>query len=1564
MNSFRKFRSAGSSTFYHTAAMTLLLLLSSPALFAQSPGGISDSLLFWLDASDLNNDGGTTNPGDGSSVDNWYDLSGATTHDFDRFVDTATFGQMLAPVYRTNEDAINFNPSIDFSGSNAGLSAADDNEINLQSDDRRSIAIVFRTSASPGTGTDMIYEEGSTVNGINFYTSNSGNLEIGAWANGAPTSWSHWENQAVSASQVYLAVLVFDGIEDSVLSAYVDGALLGTSAKLEYLPAHSGNIGLGQTRDGTRLTSSSATGSNNTHYFEGQISELVYYNQDLTDSERRCVESYLALKYGISLSGDYTSSNSTVIWDDAHNASYNNDVTGIGRDDNANLNQKQSRSSSNNGVLSIGLDTVHDSNADNTASFASDRYFLFWGSNGLAANATTSGIPAGQTHILERNWYIKEPSGDVGVVDLNFDMTAFSIPGTAVGDFTLLVKNGSNDFTSGATEHSAASYDGSTLIFDDINLADGDYLTLASNSQVIGPGGVTSSLDFWFASDTATNVSGGRMTSWSNLATNTTILRQDDSGERPSFSTSSNLINYHPTVSFNGTDEYLALNNYSLTTGLDQVFACVLFRSSFSGSSSTDNWALLDFDRSEYFNLFLRGSNGGVTFSYAVDGSNRDFTSSTTNYNDGFPHLACGCYDNSITNDTKVRVDGSLEYDQDRETTGTDLGQGTTNTRYGFVGDGSEASTYDGDRNDVWYDGDISELFLFEGISLSSTEVERIETYMVVKYGIHLDHDYVASNGVAFWDTSVNATYHNGVMALGRDDDSGLEQKQTSSNNNGGVLSIGLGSIAASNADNANSVGADLRFLAMGHDGDPADSETTGVPTGYDNILSRVWLVEEYGGDAGNIELSFDLDNMSIPGDVAGDFSLVVKNGDADFTTGASEYVASSITSNQLSITGVNLADGDYFTLVSSGNYNGPAPGGAITSLELWFASDSALTTSGSAVSSWGNSAPKSPGLSQSSSGARPTELSADPDFNYKSVIQFDGGSDYLALDQLALTGTYDQVTTCAVFRTGFSGPDYDDNWALIDFDRSEYFNFYVEGDGQVGFSYSTASATDNSSSASTFNDSIPHVACAIYDNTQANDTQIRVDGSVELNTDRESLGAQIGSGTAETRYGFIGDGSEASSFSGSRNNVYFEGSIGEVLLYFDQTHSSLELEQIETYLALKFGIPLSHDYVASNDTVIWDAAAMNGYNNDIAGIGRDDASGLDTRKSRSSTTNDLLTVWLGASADESSPTAFTQDLSFLMWGHDGGTIDTSIRSEIPSGIAKRIPREWQFVERDNISLRGAGPAYRDVGQITIQFDLTRLTDSAAVHPDVNDDSLNTLRLLLSSSADFSAATIYSPTAVSSANRTISFTLPGAAIGSGSFITMGGSSESPLPITLSQFEAAIVGDSEQLIWATQSEIAASHFEIERSSDGINWEKRAEVKTMGDIERPVEYLHFDPFPLPGESLYRLKMVDLDGSFEYYPLRAVFYELPAVEQAQIAPNPSSGNFNLKFWSQHEQMIYWYIQASDGRIVYNGSKLAQKGYQSWGFDKDLEPGYYVLYLRSEGSKQKVNLDLLILE
>lgn len=113
--------------------------------------------------------------------------------------------------------------------------------------------------------------------------------------------------------------------------------------------------------------------------------------------------------------------------------------------------------------------------------------------------------------------------------------------------------------------------------------------------------------------------------------------------------------------------------------------------------------------------------------------------------------------------------------------------------------------------------------------------------------------------------------------------------------------------------------------------------------------------------------------------------------------------------------------------------------------------------------------------------------------------------------------------------------------------------------------------------------------------------------------------------------------------------------------------------------------------------------------------------------------------------------------------------------------------------------------------------------------------------------------------------------------------------ESLLPIELVSFRANIVEDMVQLDWQTASELNNRGFEVQRSTDAIQWELLHFENGNGTSTEVHHYSFLDEHPLSGTNYYRLQQMDFDGHFEYSPTVSV--EMKRKGGISVFPNPAS-------------------------------------------------------------------------
>lgn len=107
------------------------------------------------------------------------------------------------------------------------------------------------------------------------------------------------------------------------------------------------------------------------------------------------------------------------------------------------------------------------------------------------------------------------------------------------------------------------------------------------------------------------------------------------------------------------------------------------------------------------------------------------------------------------------------------------------------------------------------------------------------------------------------------------------------------------------------------------------------------------------------------------------------------------------------------------------------------------------------------------------------------------------------------------------------------------------------------------------------------------------------------------------------------------------------------------------------------------------------------------------------------------------------------------------------------------------------------------------------------------------------------------------------------------------------PVSMTAFNLEKLQNAVKLTWRSAQEKNAKEYIVERSADNENWQKLATVPAVGNTSNPTDYSYTDSSPLHKTNFYRLKIVDMDGSFEYYKTLSV--NMQAGIAINAYPNP---------------------------------------------------------------------------
>jgi RHS repeat-associated protein len=117
----------------------------------------------------------------------------------------------------------------------------------------------------------------------------------------------------------------------------------------------------------------------------------------------------------------------------------------------------------------------------------------------------------------------------------------------------------------------------------------------------------------------------------------------------------------------------------------------------------------------------------------------------------------------------------------------------------------------------------------------------------------------------------------------------------------------------------------------------------------------------------------------------------------------------------------------------------------------------------------------------------------------------------------------------------------------------------------------------------------------------------------------------------------------------------------------------------------------------------------------------------------------------------------------------------------------------------------------------------------------------------------------------------------------------------PLPVTWLYFNGKTVGKNNILNWATANEQNSKQFNVERSLDALNFGQIGVVNAAGNSSQDHAYQYTDPNIDRLNStyfFYRLKQVDLDGSFRYSNTIRLSYNPKNTSNSVVYPNPTNG------------------------------------------------------------------------
>lgn len=178
--------------------------------------------------------------------------------------------------------------------------------------------------------------------------------------------------------------------------------------------------------------------------------------------------------------------------------------------------------------------------------------------------------------------------------------------------------------------------------------------------------------------------------------------------------------------------------------------------------------------------------------------------------------------------------------------------------------------------------------------------------------------------------------------------------------------------------------------------------------------------------------------------------------------------------------------------------------------------------------------------------------------------------------------------------------------------------------------------------------------------------------------------------------------------------------------------------------------------------------------------------------------------------------------------------------------------------------------------------------------------------------------------------------------------------DGPLPVTLVSFTAKPENGLSLLQWVSSEEKNTDRFEVQHSVNTRNWRAVGEVKAAGNSKLLTTYNFTHTQPLSGTNYYRLKMIDLDGSYEYSKTASiVFGEI--TPRPYVYPNPTSGVIKLG-QADLTKIDSVELISPQGQVVHKSARFPEEGIRV-----QAGKGFYLLKVSNTDGSQSTHKVLI---
>lgn len=175
-----------------------------------------------------------------------------------------------------------------------------------------------------------------------------------------------------------------------------------------------------------------------------------------------------------------------------------------------------------------------------------------------------------------------------------------------------------------------------------------------------------------------------------------------------------------------------------------------------------------------------------------------------------------------------------------------------------------------------------------------------------------------------------------------------------------------------------------------------------------------------------------------------------------------------------------------------------------------------------------------------------------------------------------------------------------------------------------------------------------------------------------------------------------------------------------------------------------------------------------------------------------------------------------------------------------------------------------------------------------------------------------------------------------------------------VPVSLLTIDARRTGNANQISWITALETNSSRFEVEHSTDGLQFTVIGTVNAYGNSTTARRYSYLHSTAINGIHYYRIRMIDADSRYKLSQVRSV--QLADMSNLTIFPNPVAQTIHLIIDAQKSGLARMTLSDLSGRTLESRSWRMNQGQNSlqWPVQK-LPSGNYIIQFELDGVRQR---------